>query len=83
MMKQLKKHRELELSVASRVQKEIINIQNQLSKDLEAIDKKYENDIKAIQDRIQIRNQANVKTEDIDARITLLENNIQTEQVKV
>ena len=80
----VKKASELELSVASRVQKEIINIQNQLSKDLEAIDKKYENDIKAIQDRIQnLRNQANVKTEDIDARITLLEKQYSTEQVKV
>ena len=49
----VKKAKELELSVASRVQKEIIKIQIKLTKDLEAIDKKYENDIKAIQDRIQ------------------------------
>ena len=80
----VKKAKELELSVASRVQREIIKIQDQLTKDLKAIDTKYEADIKAIQDRIQkLRNQANVKTEDIDSRITLLENNITKEQVKV
>ena len=80
----VKKAKDLELSVASRVQKEIISIQSQLTKDLKAIDEKYENDIKAIQDRIQkLRNQANVKTEDIDARIRELETFIDKEEKKV
>lgn len=82
--KEVEKARNLELSVASRVQKEIIKIQEQLTLDLKAIDERYADDISAIQGRIQnLRNQANVKTEDVDSRIDELENFISKEQVKV
>ena len=70
-----------ELSVASSAQREIRNINAKLNEALAAVDAKYANDIKAIQDRIQdLRNQANEKTEDIDARVTELENFIDAEQ---
>lgn len=82
--KAVEKARNLELSVASRVQKEIIKIQEQLTLDLKAIDDRYADDIEAIQNRIQnLRNQANVKTEDVDGRINELEVFISKEQVKV
>ena len=82
--KAVEKARNLELSVASRVQKEIIKIQEQLTLDLKAIDDRYADDIEAIQNRIQnLRNQANVKTEDVDGRISELEIFISKEQVKV
>ena len=80
----VKRAKELELSVASRVQREIIKIQDKLTKDLEAVDEKYKNDIKAIQDRIQkLRDQANIKTEDIDKRINELESFIDKEEKKL
>ena len=61
-----------------------MGLQNQLTKDLQAIDNKYDGDIKAIQDRIQtLRNQANVKTEDIDERIDELEAFIDKENTKL
>ena len=73
-----------ELSVASSAQREIRNINAKLNEALAAVDAKYSNDIKAIQDRIQdLRNQANAKTEDIDARVTELENFIDAEQLVI
>ena len=70
-----------ELSVASSAQKEIRAINNKLNDALAAVDAKYADDIKAIQDRIQdLRGQANAKTEDLDARITELETFIDKEQ---
>ena len=73
-----------ELSVASSAQREIRNINAKLNEALAAVDAKYANDIKAIQDRIQdLRNQANEKTEDIDARVTELENFIDAEQLAI
>ena len=73
-----------ELSVASSAQREIRNINAKLNEALAAVDAKYANDIKTIQDRIQdLRNQANAKTEDIDGRITELEGFIDAEQLKV
>ena len=73
-----------ELSVASSAQREIRNINAQLNEALAGVDAKYANDIKAIQDRIQdLRNQANAKTEDIDARVTELENFIDSEQLVI
>ena len=73
-----------ELSVASSAQREIRNINAKLNEALAAVDAKYANDIKAIQDRIQdLRNQANEKTEDIDARVTELENFIDAEQLVI
>ena len=57
-----------ELSVASSAQREIRNINAKLNEALAAVDAKYADDIKAIQDRIQdLRGQANAKTEDLDA----------------
>jgi len=71
-----------ELSVASSAQKEIRAINNKLNDALAAVDAKYADDIKAIQDRIQdLRGQANAKTEDLDARITELETFIDKEQI--
>jgi hypothetical protein len=71
-----------ELSVASSAQREIRNINAKLNEALAAVDAKYADDIKAIQDRIQdLRGQANAKTEDLDARITELETFIDKEQV--
>ena len=73
-----------ELSVASSAQREIRNINAKLNDALAAVDAKYAIDIKAIQDRIQdLRNQANAKTEDIDARVTELENFIDAEQLVI
>ena len=70
-----------ELSVASSAQREIRNINAKLNDALAAVDAKYADDIKAIQDRIQdLRGQANAKTEDLDARITELETFIDKEQ---
>tara|TARA_Y100000022_G_scaffold181710_1_gene174592 strand:- start:1400 stop:3058 length:1659 start_codon:yes stop_codon:yes gene_type:complete len=71
-----------ELSVASSAQREIRNINAKLNDALAAVDAKYADDIKAIQDRIQdLRGQANAKTEDLDARITELETFIDKEQI--
>ena len=70
--------------MASSAQREIRNINAQLNEALAGVDAKYANDIKAIQDRIQdLRNQANAKTEDIDARVTELENFIDSEQLVI
>ena len=70
-----------ELSVASSAQREIRNINNNLNEFLTEIDKKYADDIDAINSRIQkLRSQANNKTEDIDSRIEELENFIDREQ---
>ena len=70
--------------MASSAQREIRNINAKLNEALAAVDAKYANDIKTIQDRIQdLRNQANAKTEDIDGRITELEGFIDAEQLKV
>ena len=73
-----------ELSVASSAQREIRNINAKLNEALAAVDAKYADDIKAIQDRIQdLRGQANAKTEDLDARITELETFIDKEQIVI
>ncbi len=73
-----------ELSVASSAQREIRNINKRLNETLIAIDSRYAEEIKSINDRIQkLRSQANAKTEDIDGRITDLEAFIDKEQVKV
>jgi len=73
-----------ELSVASSAQKEIRKINNTLTTSLEAVDAKYADSIKAINDRIQtLRNQANTKTVDIDSRVDELEGFIEDEQVKI
>ena len=79
--KAVEKAKANELSVASSAQREIRNINNNLNTVLANIDSKYADDIDAINDRIQkLRNQANVKTDDIDTRIVELENFIEKEQ---
>ena len=70
-----------ELSVASSAQREIRKINDNLNNVLASIDAKYASDIDAINKRIQkLRDQANIKTEDIDGRITELEGFINKEQ---
>ena len=73
-----------ELSVASSAQREIRNVNKRLNETLVAIDSRYVDEIKSINDRIQkLRGQANAKTEDIDGRVTDLEAFIDKEQLKV
>ena len=73
-----------ELSVASSAQREIRTINSRLSNDLNAIDEKYADQIKAYEDRIaDLRSQATVKTEDIDARVEELEAQIEAEQIVI
>jgi len=73
-----------ELSVASAVQKEILQINNALNDTLAGVDSKYADEITDIQNRIQdLRNQANTKTQDIDVRISELETFIDTEQTAI
>jgi len=75
------KAKQNELSVASRAQKEILAVNEQLDIDLKAVDTKYAKDIADINKRINdLRNQANNKTQDIEGRITELEGFIETEQ---
>ncbi len=82
--KAVEKAKANELSVASSAQKEIRAINAKLNDALAAVDAKYADDIKAIQDRIQdLRGQANAKTEDLDARITELEGFIDKEQLVI
>ena len=77
----VKKAKDNELSVASRAQAEILKINEQLDKDLKAVDSKYAKDIADYNKRINdLRNQANNKTVDIDKRIAELEGFIATEQ---
>ena len=77
----VKKAKDNELSVASRAQAEILKINEQLDKDLKAVDSKYAKDIADYNKRINdLRNQANNKTQDIDSRIAELEGFIATEQ---
>jgi hypothetical protein len=80
----VKKAKDAELSVASRAQKEILAVNDQLDKDLKAVEGKYASEIATIQKRIQgLRNQANDKTQDIEGKINELEGYIETEQKKI
>jgi hypothetical protein len=82
--KAVQKAKSAELSVASRAQKEILAVNDQLDKDLKAVEGKYANEIATIQKRIQgLRNQANDKTTDIEGKIVELEGYIETEQKKI
>jgi len=80
----VKKAKDQELGVASAAQREILKVNTQLDKDLDAVDAKYKTEITAIQKRIQgLRDQANDKTQDIEGKITELENSIEAEQKKI
>jgi len=78
------KAKENEIAVASKAQSEILKVNTQLDKDLDAVDSKYKKDIADIQKRIQnLRNQANDKTTDIEGKIRELEGYIEAEQKKI
>jgi hypothetical protein len=73
-----------ELSVASAVQRQIVSINNNLIKQVTAIDDKYSPQIAEFQDRInELRNQSNNETQDIDARLDELEYLIKQEQTSI
>ena len=70
-----------ELGVASAAQREIRNINSALADTLSQIDSKYADQIDQLVNRINdLRNETNTKTDDVDARITELENFVEAEQ---
>ena len=76
--------RKRERGVAWVARRDIGKIQNQLKIDLLEVDKRYASDIDAVNKRIAtLKEQSNLKTEDIDTRINALEGFIETEQVIV
>lgn len=73
-----------ELSVASAVQRQIVNINNELNSVLEEITERYSPQIDIFQVRINdLRNQSDMKTDDIDARLAELEELIEVEQTEL
>lgn len=73
-----------EVSVASAVQREIISINRNLSEQLDGIDEKYQSQIDDVQSRInQLRSQSTDQTDNIDQRITELENLVRQEQAVI
>ena len=78
----VEKAKNRELGVASAAQREIRNINSRLNTRISEIDANYKPSIDTINARIQkLRTQANTKTEDIDARVSELEDFIEQEQV--
>ena len=76
--------RKRERGVAWLARRDIGRIQNQLKIDLLEVDKRYASDVDAVNKRIAtLKEQSNLKTEDIDTRINALESFIETEQVIV
>lgn len=70
-----------ELSVASAVQRQIVSINNELNSVLEEITQRYNPQIDIFQTRINdLRNQSDMKTDDIDTRLSELEELIELEQ---
>jgi hypothetical protein len=70
-----------EVSVASAAQREIVAINRTLSEQLDAVDSRVETQIADVQNRInQLRTQSTSRTDEIDQRITQLENQIRDEQ---
>ena len=73
-----------ELSVASAVQRQIVSINNELNSVLEEITERYSPQIDIFQTRINdLRNQSDMKTDDIDTRLSELEALIELEQVEL
>lgn len=73
-----------ELSVASAVQRQIVSINNELNSVLEEITERYSPQIDIFQTRINdLRNQSDMKTGDIDTRLSELEELIELEQVEL
>ena len=80
----VRKATELELSVASRAQREIRSLNVKQEQKFKEIDKLYAQDVKAQQDRInKLRAKANVKVDDIDSKTEELEDKIDAEQKEV
>ena len=80
--KAVEKAKANELAVASAAQKEIQRINGLLNEALLKVEEKYAEQIKTIQTRItDLRNQANNKTIDIEARVKELEGFIDAEQL--
>jgi len=80
---EIERARRSELGVASRVQREIIAIKKELRAQHKRIDKMYTPQIQGINDRIaKLREQATLKTEDIDTRVNELDGLITTELKK-
>ena len=78
----VEKAKNREIGVASSAQREIRNINARLNTRISEIDANYKPNVDTINNRIQkLRTQANVKTEDIDARVAELEDFIEQEQV--
>ena len=70
-----------EVSVAAAVQREIIAINRVLSEQLDIVDTRFETQINDVQARInQLRSQSTNRTDEIDQRISQLENLILQEQ---
>ena len=77
----VEKAKNREIGVAASAQREIRNINARLNTRIAEIDANYKPNIDTINNRIQtLRNQANTKTEDIDARVAELETFIEQEQ---
>ena len=80
---EIERARRSELGVASRVQREIIAIKKELRAQHKRIDSMYTPQIQGINDRIaKLREQATLKTEDIDTRVNELDGLITTELKK-
>ena len=79
--KEIDQEKKNEVGVAASAQREIRKIQGVLKDQLDAIDKKYSDQVKAIANRIDdLRNQTNTKTDNIDGRVNELENLVLAEQ---
>ena len=77
---EIERARRSELGVASRVQREIISIKKELRTQHKRIDEMYSPQIQGINDRIaKLREQATLKTEDIDTRVNELDRFISVE----
>ena len=75
--KEIDQVRKNEVAVAAAAQKEILAIQDKLNSDIQAIKDKYANQINKINQKInELSAQANLKTEDIDGKIKLIEDKL-------
>ena len=81
---EIDKIRQRERGIAWIARRDIGKIQDQLKLDLLEIDKRYAPDVDAVNKRIAtLKEQSNLKTEDIDKRVNELEGFIEAEQVIV
>ena len=81
---EIDKIRQRERGIAWVARRDIGKIQDQLKLDLLEVDKRYASDVDAVNKRIAtLKEQSNLKTEDIDKRVNELEGFIEAEQVIV